>query len=263
MLRKRDLETEKTLRREEAKRRRVERVVNGYVKYTHPKIYGEAYEFYTQLDDIYPQKNDLRKTQQFLSLKDNAIGKTNKRATSKKKRTVTDNLVLNIPLIQRRTTPTTTKDHETATTTASVQETSVLPPVETPAATTTKDQETATTTASVQETSVLPPVETPAATTTKDQETATTAASVQETSVLPPVETPAATTTKDQETATTTASVQETSVLPPVETTTETGVLPIIDDATLNEIIADLSADPNIQYYLDSLELDTDDCPFW
>ena len=239
MFRKRDMETEKALRREEAKRRRVERIVNGYVKYTHPKIYGEAYEFYTQLDDIYPQKKDLRKTQQFLSLKDNAIGKTNKRATvrhtsKKKKRTAVDNLVLNIPLIQRRTTPTTTKD-----------------------------QETATTAASVQETSVLPSVETSMATTTKDQETATTAASVQETSVLPPVETPAATTTKDQETATTTASVQETSVLPPVETATETGVLPIIDEATLNEILADLRADPNIQHYLDSFEFDTDDCPLW
>ena len=201
MFRKRDIETERILRREEAKRKRLERIVSGYVKYTHPEIYGEAYEFYTQLDAIYPKKNDLRKTPQFQSLKHNAIGKTNKRAvvhhTSKK--TAADNLVLNIPLIQRRTKAT----------------------------------------------------------------TSTTAASVQETPVLPPVETSTATTTKDQETATTMASVQETSVLLPVETATETGVLSTIDEATLNEIIADLRDDSTIHHFFDNMEFDIDDCPLW
>ena len=182
MSKKRDRELENALRKEEAKRRRTERVLSGYIKICHPEIYGEAYQFYQHLDDMYPNKKDLRKTPAFMSLKDKYT-KSNKPAERVKvhhtlEKTVTDNLVLQIPLMQRKTTAV----RETSTTTTNVQETSDPPPSE------------------------------------------------------------------------------ETIVETTVETTAG---LPPIDDATLEEVIADLSVDPNIQNFFDSLDFEFDDCPLW
>ena len=186
MFRKRDLEIENVLRREEAKRRRVERVLTGYVKYTHPEIYEEAYQYYNRLDATYPDKKDLRKTPPFLLLKANPDHKTNKAPERVKvhqtvEKTVTDNFVLRIPLMQRKTTAV----RETSTTTTNVQETPAPPPSET---------------------------------------------------------------------------IVETIVETAAETTT---ALSPVDDATLEEIMADLREDPNIQNFFDNLDFEIDNCPLW
>ena len=65
---------------------------------------------------------------------------------------------------------------------------------------------------------------------------------------------------------TTTTNVRETSGPSPsseettVETTTE---LPLIDDDTLEELIAELREDSNLQRFFDNLDFEMDDCPLW
>ena len=56
-------------RREESMRVREERVITGYVRYVHPEVYKEAYEFYSQLNKLYPEKKDLRRTNEYELLK--------------------------------------------------------------------------------------------------------------------------------------------------------------------------------------------------
>ena len=180
MSKQRDREIENAQRREEAKRKRTERVVTGYVKICHPEIYAKAYEFYQHLDALYPGKRDLRKTTVFLSLKSEHTRSVNKpvkrvRVHHTAEKTTTDNMVLHIPLMQRKTT--------------TVQETT--------------------------------------------EETATV-----------------------QETTEETVTVQETTE----ETTTD--LLPI-DDNILEEIMADLREDPDIQRFFDDLDFQHDDCPLW
>ena len=100
---KRDYDKEKMMRRAEAKRKRVERVVSGYISHKYPVIYAEALTFYDKLNGMYPKKNDLRKTHQYIAF----VGECNAN------KTVKDNLVLRIPLIEQPAATTTT----TATTT--------------------------------------------------------------------------------------------------------------------------------------------------
>ena len=183
MSKQRNRELENTQRREEAKRRRTERVVSGYVKTCHPEIYDKAYEFYQHLDNMYPDKKDLRKTTTFLSLKDKHAKSVNKpvnkpvnipvkrvnvRHTAEK---TTDNMVLHIPLMQWKTT--------------NIQETTV--------------------------------------------------------ETVPHT------------------SIEETTV----ETVETTADLPPIDDNILEEIIADLREDPNIQDFFNDLDFQLDNCPLW
>ena len=102
---KRNYEAEKLLRRGDAKRRRFERVLTGYVQYIHPEIYSDARNYYDRLDAIYPEKKDLRKTPQFLTLKDGPTSHKPAKVVKVQQtvqKTVMDNFVLNIPLIQRR-----------------------------------------------------------------------------------------------------------------------------------------------------------------
>ena len=194
MPRKRDLGKENVLRTEEAKRRRVERVLTGYVKYIHPRIYQEAHRFYNNLDATYPRKKDLRKTHEFQQLKTNNVQGMN-------------NFVLRIPLMECETTL------ETSAQTTNVQETSAQ-------------------TTNVQETS---------AQTTNVQETSAQTTNVQETPAPPLSGTiPAETTT----------------------TTTTTDLLSI-DDAVLEQIMADLRQDPCIKDFFDNFDFEMDDCPLW
>ena len=43
-----------------------DRFIASYLKAKHPQVYGEADEFFTQLNKLYPDKRDLRKTVEFL-----------------------------------------------------------------------------------------------------------------------------------------------------------------------------------------------------
>ena len=81
-----------------------DRFISAYVKNKHPDIYDEAHQVYTDLDQIYPQKRDLRKTQEFLHITqgvsdiyqryymDKSLKKTQEKLC-------TDNMMLQIPLL--------------------------------------------------------------------------------------------------------------------------------------------------------------------
>ena len=92
----------KFYRKLEAERVRAERVICGYVKYRHPDIYSEGEEYYNWLNQIYPAKKDLRKSNEFESLKDGrniSIKKYYIRKKTTKQHIVEDSMVLNIPLM--------------------------------------------------------------------------------------------------------------------------------------------------------------------
>ena len=100
-------------RRAEAQRVREERIVSGYIKYKHPEMFQQAMEFYQYLDKLYPQKKDLRRTNEYQMIKDSnsrkirkyycqkasVPGETPHEITDKTPHEITDNLVLRIPLM--------------------------------------------------------------------------------------------------------------------------------------------------------------------
>ena len=100
-------------RRAEAERVREERIVSGYIKYKHPEMFQQAMEFYQYLDKLYPQKKDLRRTNEYQMIKDSnsrkirkyycqkasVPGETPHEITDKTPHEITDNLVLRIPLM--------------------------------------------------------------------------------------------------------------------------------------------------------------------
>ena len=95
-------------RREETMRVREERVITGYVRYTHPEVYKEAYEFYNNLNKVYPQKKDLRRTNEYEMLKNEETRKMRKYYSRKapKVKIVQDKMVLRIPLMPKNDTET-------------------------------------------------------------------------------------------------------------------------------------------------------------
>ena len=207
MSKKRDIALERMQRREEAKRRRVERVVNTYVQLCHPEIYDQAYGFYQQLDSVHPDKKDLRKTPGFLALKHMHAS----RVPHTKEKTMVK-MQLRIPLIQPKTTVEMVD-------LSPAKETLALSPaketVDLPPAKETVDLPPA------KETLVLSPAK--------------------ETVDLPPA--------------------KETVDLPPAKETM-TNLLPI-DDDVLEEIMADLRRDPDIQSFFENMDFQDDDCPLW
>ena len=87
---------------------RHDRFIASYLKAKHPQVYDEADEFYMQLNQMYPEKRDLRKTVEFLHA---TTGITNfsefyyKNKISKRveKKHITDNMLLEIPLLGQGT----------------------------------------------------------------------------------------------------------------------------------------------------------------
>ena len=124
MNKKRDYDKERMMRRAEAKKKRVERVVSGYIFHKYPVIYAEALTFYDKLNGIYPGKSDLRKTHQYMAF----VRECNA------SKTVGDNLVLKIPLIKQPAATTTTTT-TTATTTIGGSATGTEQPTATTATT--------------------------------------------------------------------------------------------------------------------------------
>ena len=128
MNRKRSLENENALRRLDAKKKRLQRVMTDYIYYTHPKIYAEGVEFYKALDAAYPNKKDLRKTPQFLALQEGfvhckTVEKSEVQQVTKEKKIVMDNFVLEIPLAKRKTSVQQTSVQQTSTITRAVETT--------------------------------------------------------------------------------------------------------------------------------------------
>ena len=149
MNRKRNIETEKALRRLDAKKKRLERVMSGYIYHTHPEIYAEGVKFYNALDAVYPNKKDLRKTLQFMALQDTTphhktVEKSKVQQVTEKKKIVKDNFVLEIPLAKRKTivqqTSTITRAMGTLATTSATETAATTSATETTA--TTKAPET-------------------------------------------------------------------------------------------------------------------------
>ena len=96
-------------RRDEARKVRHDRVVVGYIETNHPEVYKRAHEFYEQLDKIYPEKKDLRRTNEYASMGNGfPIRKRYVRKNIPKKKqednnrqhNIADNMVLNIPLMK-------------------------------------------------------------------------------------------------------------------------------------------------------------------
>ena len=92
-------------RRNESEKVRMERIISGYLKYKHPQIYEEAYSFYNDLNELYPDKKDLRRCNEFEWLKtgtDETMRKYYRRKNYQRKEARTkrtDNMVLNIELM--------------------------------------------------------------------------------------------------------------------------------------------------------------------
>ena len=103
MSKKRNIETERMLRRIDAKKKRLDRVMSGYLYNMHPEIYAEGLRFYNALDRIYPNKKDLRKTPQFLGLQHGKPPGTTTKVQRVSEKIVKDTFVLEIPLEKRKT----------------------------------------------------------------------------------------------------------------------------------------------------------------
>ena len=102
-------------RKQESERIRQQRVINGYIERKYPEIYGEAVDFYKFLDEKYPQKKDLRRTNEYEWLKTGISGQTTKKFYARKENTtrttttttttvVNDQMELVIPLMTKSTT---------------------------------------------------------------------------------------------------------------------------------------------------------------
>ena len=98
-------------RKQEFERVRQQRVINGYIERKHPEIYKDAFDFYKFLDQKYPGKKDLRRTNEFEWIKTGISGQTTRRFYTRKEKTTTttttivnDQMKLVIPLMTKTTT---------------------------------------------------------------------------------------------------------------------------------------------------------------
>ena len=71
-------------RRIEANKVREQRIITGYVSLKHPEVYKEAVEFYELLNEKYPGKKDLRKTNEYEWLKTGISGESMKKFYSQR-----------------------------------------------------------------------------------------------------------------------------------------------------------------------------------
>ena len=103
-------------RKQEAERVRKDRVTQGYIAKKYPEIYKEAVEFYMFLNDKYPNKKDLRRTNEMEWLKTGISGEISKKYYSKRNKTkttttttttttVSDRMELVIPLMSKSSDP--------------------------------------------------------------------------------------------------------------------------------------------------------------
>ena len=96
--------------------------VDEYVRVKFSKVYSDAINFYTALDQIYPEKKDLCRTTEFRSWRAK-LNKKDKKSTAdirQSQQESTRNMVLNIPLIPL---PSTTPPQPTANTVETQPET--------------------------------------------------------------------------------------------------------------------------------------------
>ena len=217
------MERKNIWRREETQRVRQERIITGYIKYRHPEIYSEGMDFFNQLNELYPMKKDLRRTNEFEWLKSGTYKKLKKfyprqRKNQKKKNKINDNMVLHIPLLAEHEIP-----QETAVGSEATQETAVGSEA---------IQETAVGSEAIQETAVGSEA---------TQETAVGSEAIQETAVG-------------------SEATQETSATQEIPIELQEVTLPFIRDDIIEDIMTGLRQDPDIQSIFDDFDF-SDDCP--
>ena len=105
--------------------------VDEYVRVKFSKVYSEAINFYSALDQIYPEKKDLCRTTEFRSWRAKLSKKDKKSTTDTRQpeQESTRNMVLNIPLLPH---PSTTRSQSTANTVETTGETSTVSQLDTP-----------------------------------------------------------------------------------------------------------------------------------
>ena len=97
-------------RKDAAKKIRKDRVITGYIEKNYPQIYKEAEGFYDTLNNAYPDKKDLRRTNEYACMGVGCltINKRYSRTIIPKKKRVEnnvnlkDNMVLDIPLLTKQ-----------------------------------------------------------------------------------------------------------------------------------------------------------------
>ena len=122
--------TNNARRQQEVCNIRMNRIITEYVRSKHPEVYNEAKAVYTKLDMLYPTKKDLRKTYEFCVYTTGS--KDNKYRYSRKlHHQVSDNFVLEIPLMHMSdapATPTVASDIPPAVIPPAVIPPAVIPP---------------------------------------------------------------------------------------------------------------------------------------
>ena len=89
-------------RRAEAVRTRQNRIIVGYVQHIFPNVYARAEEFYEVLHVKYPEKRDLRKTDEYAWMKNYLLPhqpRNNDKQAETASLTGCDNMKLEIPLM--------------------------------------------------------------------------------------------------------------------------------------------------------------------
>ena len=102
MGRERDPARRKQLRKNRQNVKRQNSLITDYIEHKYANIYAEAFEFYKNLDDKYPDKTDLRKTEEYKFWKFGSVHLTSQPQEQEPKE-YTDNLQLNIPIKRYRT----------------------------------------------------------------------------------------------------------------------------------------------------------------
>ena len=85
-------------RRQEASRVRENRIITEYVQIKHPGIYKNAKALYTRLDNLYPEKKDLRRTYEYQAFMTGLEPKKYK-YSRQQHRAINDNMLLQIELM--------------------------------------------------------------------------------------------------------------------------------------------------------------------
>ena len=102
MGRERDPTRRKQLRKNRQNVKRQNSLITDYIEHKYANIYAEAFEFYKNLDDKYPDKTDLRKVEEYKFWKSGSVHLTSQPQEQEPKE-YTDNLQLNIPIKRYRT----------------------------------------------------------------------------------------------------------------------------------------------------------------
>ena len=255
-------------RRELAAKARQDRTIVAYLQLKRPDSYNEAVEYYNSLNQKYPSKLDLRKTEEFHALKSSLNGETPIKKPKKTKRTyakrtfpnitpvknsaqetakvINDNMELNIQLMSHpKTTEPSDKIHkEIEQIMGELRQDPILasffsnPPTETP---------------------TEPPTEPPTETLTEPAEI-----TIDITPTEPPTEPPIETLPEPAE-ITIDITPTEPPTEPPIETLTEPAEITIditptiteeIPQRIIDEIVEELQKDHELEQIFDEMDID-------